>query len=234
MLKKITALLSLAAVSPKLLAQEPQMMHPKKKLNPISPISTPSDPISNPGESTLTDCTDEHCKITKALEEQIAWISFGGKDFCAYKKFDAENTESPFYLYISCSEYYIKTEKLDCGDGDNAFTEKENCEKYVSVNLDHPENIDKCSSDCKIEKLSKPELAQGGGMVGPAKVTFEKDGKAVAWQPEENKDYEKSLHAGIPEKYLKNFDKVEGASDDLSKENQERAEKYFDMEYHNP
>ncbi|MDD5639994.1 MAG: hypothetical protein PHR47_04350, partial [Candidatus Pacebacteria bacterium] len=191
-------------------------------LNPnLAPVEVQTVPevkkveVSTKGKSSinLSNCDLKDygldCKITKYLEENLAWTNNKeGMDFCAYAFFGEKDDK--IYLKVFCQEFYISKEEVICPDEatlDKCFIAKD--------------KVEGCSN-CRTQTI-EPRIVQGGGISIPVKLTKKGEGYTF-WTPRDGSLYSKDMKAEFPSEYIPLVSK-EGKN--LQSIAVERAEKYF-------
>lgn len=178
------------------------------------------------GESSLSatedmqDCDKEdHCKITKYLEENVAWTTMmTGVDFCSYHLFNKKIEDGYLYLYISCREYYPQKYSVEC----DTNTQEVICENsFIDKNI--------CDSSCKFTKLEKLKLKVASGVNQPLILNLENNEITSHWEATPGSPYVADLKKHFPEEY---FNQLFGEAKnlivkELQADNLERAEEYF-------
>ncbi|MCK9393427.1 MAG: hypothetical protein WCX30_01195 [Candidatus Paceibacterota bacterium] len=190
-------------------------------LNPnLAPVEVQTVPevkevtIPTKGKSTLVldNCDLQNygldCKITKFLEENLAWTNNSeGMDFCSYDMLGEIGDN--IYLVALCQEFYVSREEMVCPD--------ENTLNKCFVSKDKSE----CSA-CRSQAVDS-RIVQGGGVLTPTKLT--KQGESyVLWVPRDGDLYDKDIAAEFPSEIMNVMLK---SSKDLEVTTIERAEKYF-------
>jgi hypothetical protein len=148
------------------------------------------------------------CKITKFLEENLAWTNNKeGMDFCAYTLLGEKDDK--IYLKAFCEEFYVSREKKVCPD------EKSLNDCFISKTKEG------CSA-CKNETI-EPRIVSGSGVSIPVRLTKSGD-SYILWTPRDGSLYDKDIKAEFPSDIISLLSNTKRNLESISVE---RAEIYF-------
>jgi hypothetical protein len=73
--------------------------------------------VSSGNENCDLSAYGMECGITKYLEENLAWTTSGGVDFCSYERFLSEKSSGKMFMDVVCEEFFKSGEKIYIGSG---------------------------------------------------------------------------------------------------------------------
>lgn len=148
------------------------------------------------------------CKITKFLEENLAWSNKEeGVNFCSYEYLGRQ--EDNIYITALCQEFYISKRKMVCPNTEilnKCFVSKDKSE----------------CSECNTEPIEK-RIVEGGGVSIPVRLTSNGD-SFIMWTPRDGSFYQKDLVREFPKNI---YSLLSESKKNLKAINIERAESYF-------
>jgi hypothetical protein len=82
-----------------------------------SAVSGEAKGVSSGDENCDLSAYGMECGITEYLEENLAWTTSGGVDFCSYERFFSEKSSGKMFMDVVCEEFFKSGEKIYAGSG---------------------------------------------------------------------------------------------------------------------